>query len=416
MKPGASYDYLIVGGGVSGVTAAEEIRRKDKRGSILILSREEHPLYSRVLLPHYVRGKIAREKVFLRKPEDYERQRIDLALGEEATGLDLEMRRVSTSGHRYISFRKLLITTGGDPARWQVAETASRILRFQTLEDADAIRKTLNEYRDYSHPQALVVGGGFIGLEFIESAVQYGFHTNLFLKGTKYFGEVLEEQGWELLRKNFEKHDVAIFPETEILTLSEEGNMVTADTGSEKVKGHFLGLGIGLDRNLGMFRDAGLKTREGIWVNEYLETSHPDVWAAGDVAEFTDLILGGQRIDGTWTNAVLQGKVAGENMAWKRTALHAVSTYSISNLGFYITLVGNTLVGAGMNDMIRLWPREAGYERLFFRGDVLEGAVLINRFRDKAPITSLIEKQFSLGSAKDKLPNPSFDVHSLIHQ
>ncbi|MBI2052619.1 MAG: FAD-dependent oxidoreductase, partial [Candidatus Ryanbacteria bacterium] len=348
--------------------------------------------------------------------EDYENQHIDLALGEEATSLDLETRRVSTSGHRYISFRKLLITTGGDPARFRATGAASRILRFQTLEDADHIRKTLNEYTNLSRPQALVVGGGFIGLEFIESAVQYGFHTNLFLKGTKYFGEALEEQGWELLRKNFEKHDVTVFPETEVLTLSEEEDLVTADTGSEKVRGHFLGLGIGLDRNLGIFHDAGLAAGEGIEVNEYLETSGSNVWAAGDVAEFTDLIFGGRRIDGTWTNAVLQGKVAGENMAGKRLAFRTVSTYSISNLGFYITLVGNTLVGTGMSDMIRLWPGEAGYERLFFRGDVLEGALLINRFRDKAPITRLIEKQLPLGNVKDKLPDPSFDVHSLLNQ
>lgn len=416
------YDYLIVGGGIAGVGAAEEIRARDPHATILIVSKELEPLYSRVLLPLYVRSKIDRAKVFLRSFEDYERRRIDLASGEEAIGADFSKKEVVTSRHRIIKYSKLLIATGGDPKNWNIdGSTKDNTMRLQTLDDAERARSTLIRFREKKDRAAIVVGGGFIGLEFIESAAFYGFRTHLIMRENQYFGDALEERGWDLLKKNFIEHGAIVYPETEVISIEEEevnGLIVHTNT-SQKIKGSWIGMvGIGLARNLEAFRGEELETARGVLVNEFLESSVPDVWAAGDIAEYYDVILKKRQISGNWTQAVLQGKIAGTNMTVKsadeRRALQTVSTYSIVNLGFQITFVGNTQMDEGMDDVVRTWPENKGYERLFFEGGLLRGVVLINRFQDKTVLGRLIENGLDLSQVKEDLADPYADIRTLV--
>ena len=413
MKRATHYDYLVIGGGVAGVTAAEEIRRRDSRGTILILSQESEPLYSRVLLPQYVRGKIERQKVYLRSLEQYAHHRIDYFFGEEVVAVNLDMRKVITSARKEISCDKMLITTGGTPRPWdQERKGSGRVFRLQTLGDADRLRTALEKRSG----RALIVGGGFIGLEFIESAVTYGFETHVFLRGEKYFGQAFDDTGWQFLKSNFEQNGVHIHSMTHIREMTHDAGSATIVTDSgEAFRGDWIGVGIGLDRNVAVFLGSALEIGRGILVNQFLETNVPHVWAAGDITEFFDSISEGYYLIGNWTNAVMQGKVAGMNMAGTRTEFRAVPTYSITNLGLFITFVGETLLQGRMEDIIRVWPEDAAYERIFLKDGVIRGAVLINRFPDKIPLAALIEKKKILSDdAQAALREPSFHVSSLL--
>src|SRR3989344_4721704 len=199
------YDFLIIGGGIAGTTAAETIRKEDPYSSIAILEREPNPLYSRVLIPRYLKGTMNREKVFLRHFEDYQKQKIDFFSNTEVTGLNLDRREVygdvvsdTGSAPKIFSYKKLLIASGGRPrpALDNLALGPNVLaLRMQTLQDADTIYKTLTTRQSET---ALVVGDGFIALEFLESFLVHGFKVNLAINGDKFNVNTLGENGSEI--------------------------------------------------------------------------------------------------------------------------------------------------------------------------------------------------------------------------
>lgn len=414
----ARYDYLIVGGGIAGVTAAEAIRQRDQSGSIAIISKENYTLYSRVLLPHYVRGKIDREKVFLRRDADYLKKNIDLFLGVELLLINTAVREVRLSDQRTVQYGKLLIATGGTPVRWRiVGEDIDRILRLQTIDDADRAREVLTAWRGAG--DAIVVGGGFIALEFLESAVAYGYKAHLIIKEKSFFAGQLDAKGWEVLKNNFERHGIVIYTETEIKKLEEnDKRMLTVHTyAGEKISGAWLGLGIGLEHNVGAFQGVGLKIDRGIVVNEFLETSVSGVWAAGDIAEICDANGNSCELAGNWNNAFLQGRDAGSNMAVQQSgakgAFRAVSTYSINNLGYNITMVGRARTGEGVETIERVYGNSIAYSRFFMRNGVLVGAFLVNRFVDKPNLSKLIEMGVDVSGKKDMLRDPNYGIEKI---
>ncbi len=416
MRRAALYDYVVVGGGVAAVTAAEEIRTRDPHASILVLSEEQEPLYSRVLLPHYVRGRIDRKQVFLRTFEQFAPKRIEVWSGEHAIACNLETREITTSLDKLIKYEKLLIATGGTPRPWAGVDqsAAENVYRLQTLADADRLHDRLHISKAKKE-KPVVVGGGFIALEFVESAVHAGLEPELLLSEEKFFGSMLDDAGWELVQKNFAAHHVNIHAESDVARVmgAEQGVSVTTRKG-ETYSGDWVGVGIGIERNLAPFKGIGLDIERGIRVNQYLQSSIPTVWAAGDIAEYVDVVFDKYRIVGNWTNAVMQGKVAGANMAGAQMEFRAVSTYSITSLGWHLTFVGETALTEGMDDLIRIWPEHNGYERLFFAGDVLKGAILINQFKHKTAFSALIGSGRHLGAVKDQLKDPTIDVAALL--
>ena len=416
MAGSASFDYLIVGGGIAGVTAAQTIRSRDRNGTILIVSQERESLYSRVLLPSYVRGSISREQVYLRGFDDYTKNDIDLALGQEVIGINFDTREAITSEEKKISFRKMLAATGGEPAQWQVPGGESpRVLRLQTLADADHAR----EYITSGATEAIIVGDGFIALEFVGLAAAFGSSSHLFLRGKKMFGDLYDKEGAKILQHHLERSGATVYPETTISRLEENGGVLTAYAGRDtEVKGAWCGVGAGIKRNLGVFVGSGIDIKKGIRTNSFLEASLPNIWAAGDIAEYFDIISGEYRMVGNWTNAFLQGKVAGINMSASdpsaRAEFRAVPSYSIASLGFHITHIGKTEDIAGMQDVVRIWPGGGAYERLFLENGILKCAVLVNRFQDKVAVARLIEQKTNISGKINEIKNVNFDVSSLL--
>lgn len=426
----AFFNYVIIGGGVAGVSAAEAIRRRDAGGSILIILQEAHPLYSRVLLPNYARRKIEREKVFLRSWEQYQALRIDVSVGERVIGVNYETREITTSRDQIIAYGKLLIAAGSTPNAWSMrGEELGTVFRLQTIEDADRIRETMPKLQQSGKP-ACVIGGGFIGLEFIETAVSYGFETHVLLRGRWLFEGAITEEGWDMLSHTYERNNVKMHPSTELKYLAapkeqqtEEGEVkqnldycVGHTNTNEELPMSWIGVGVGIARNIAPFSTQGFETGKGIRTNQYLETTQPHVWAAGDIAEYFDVSIGEYRVVGNWTNAFLQGKIAGENMASEseKKQFETVSTYTITNLGNQFTFVGKTELSDGMHDIVRIIPENRAYERLFIKNGTIQGAVIINRFSSKAPISALISSRTDISSFEESLRNPYAEITQII--
>src|SRR3989344_3399890 len=207
------YKYLIIGGGIAGVTAAETIRKDDPDSTVAIISRESQLLYSRVLLPNYVKGKIRRDQVFLRSVDDFEKKNINLLLGKEAIFLNIEKKEVKAKSGEIYSFDKLLIASGGSPRALNIpGENLAGVFRLQTIDDADGLVEFLPEAR-----HVIVAGGGFIGLEFLEIAQIHKIPVTLIARGAYFFKDVLDQSGGELMNKNFERFGINFIFEDEAL-------------------------------------------------------------------------------------------------------------------------------------------------------------------------------------------------------
>ncbi len=403
------YDYLIIGNGIAAVTAAETIRERDSQGSIAILSDEPHLLYSRVLLPSYLKRRISREKLFLRTIDDFLRRAIDLFPETAVAAVDTKEKNVLLRNGKRIGYEKLLIASGGRVKPWGTPADAEYVYRLQTLGDADRLMHALPRIK-----HALVVGSSFIALEFLEIFVLNQIAPTLVIRGAHFFPEMLDAGGGEMLGEQFKKHNIVIRADDEIGEIAATGRALRIKTKALRdVEADGIAVGVGVERNHEFLAGSGIEVgARGIKTNEFLETNASDVWAAGDVAEFYDVILEKRQCLGNWTNAFLQGKAAGLAMTGGREPFRAVSSYSITNLGFQITALGD--VSDASDAIVRLDRARMTYERLFLRSGRLVGAALINKFQDRAHLSRLIEGKTPIESYRERLGDPGFDIGEIV--
>lgn len=382
----AKFDYVIIGGGVAGTTAAETLRERDKDATIALLGEEQHPLYSRVMIPSYLKNKIHRDSLFLRKISDYESRRIDFFPNTTAVEINTDRNEVYADQDMIFSYKKLLIASGGKPKATSNKSQTPRILKMHTIEDADEIKKAMME--ETAQKEALVMGDGFIALEFIETFLLNGFRTHAMCR-KNYFGEEkFGKDGGMFFEENFKKHGIILHKNTEVAFM-QNGGMIIKST--DKISAVLAGVGIGIERNTANFPQ--FEKNVGIVTNEFLETSNENVYAAGDIAEFFDVYAGTRRVVGNWTNSFLQGRIAALNMftsnqngVGERTIFKSVPAYNIVNLGFNLTLAGY------LEDADDFWERAEypNFMRIFLKGGRVRGGVLINRFNDKIKLAKLI--------------------------
>jgi len=384
------YDYLIIGGGIAGTSAAEAIRKLDQGSKIAILENEGHLLYSRVFLPSYARGEMPLEKVMLRRLEDYSRQNIDVYLSETAKQVDFSRREVFSESSKVFSYKKLLIASGGRVRPWEFEqEFKDRILRLQTLDDARRILELGSAGR---LRRVVVLGGGFITLEFLNIFRKYGSETTLLFRDDYFWKGQVEERGGKFFEELFFRNRVRTLGREEVSELRRVGSDVQVLTKNGlKLAADWLAVGIGLERSFELVQGVS-ETGAGIRVNEFLEVPGvSDVWAAGDVMEYFDAISGRFRTVGNWTHAFYTGHLAGENMASKRLRFSSVPSYSVKILDSVATFVGEVDEKFADRMFVREVPLERKYARFFLKGGRLLGAVLLNAWQSKPALTRLIE-------------------------
>lgn len=403
-----NYDYLIIGGGIAGITAAETIREEEPLSAIGIVSGEPHLIYSRVLLPAYLKRMVPREKLFLRTIDDFTQKRIDLRLKEEAAFIDVGRKEVGLTNRAVLRYKKLLLAAGGKVKKWDKEGGQNFIYRLQTIDDADRLLAALETIK-----RPLVAGASFISLEFLEIFSANGAAPAVILQSCRFLEDILDPAGAELLENNLRKYGIEIYVNDSVESVSGKEGALTAHTASLKeIQCDALALGIGIDRNIEFLRGSGIELGEqGVRVNEFLETNYEGVFAAGDIAEFYDVIFAKHRILGNWTNAFLQGRRAGLNMVGQRGPFRNVSAYSITNLGFQITALGE--YGGDLPAIVRLDRMRNQYERFLIKDGVLVCAALINRFQDKPHLAKLIEQKINVEPYQDKLQDFEFDIANI---
>lgn len=383
--------YLIVGGGIAGTTAAEEIRKHDSEGEITILEAEQHRLYSRVLLPHYLKEKTPRDRVFLKKPEWYGEKNIELMLGVRADHIDTKNKFVRTSEGRELPYDKLLITTGGELNL--APEDRRGVVYLRSIDDADLIVERMSELKTLPEDErrGVVFGGGFIALEFINLFAKYGVKTTVVKRSGGFWSRILSEASQRVLADHARAHGVEIISNEssgELVGESELEGLKLSD--GSIVDAQIMGVGIGIHTDTAILKDAGIEIDSGVRANEYLETNVEDVYSAGDVAEFYDVTVGRHLRLGNWMNALMQGRAVGKTMTGERTKFELVSSYATNLLEKEIVFIGDTS-REDADEVIQRVADEQNATELFIRGGAVVGAVLIGDVKERQMITNAIK-------------------------
>ena len=380
-------NIVIIGGGIAGTTAAGELRLLDKKANITIIDSEEHPVYSRVLLLPYVLKDVHREKLFLKKMSWYDAQSIELMSTTSVIGIDSVNKHVATSDGRELPYDKLLITTGLDVRL--LAQDKRGVCYFKTLADADNLLTLIHERIAEKNKKAVVYGGGFISMDLLSIFKKYDFETTVVLRSGGLFSKVISPGAQKLLEMHARKNGVDfLFNAPEIMLLGEN-ELLGVRVGEREIPAGVLAVGIGLAPSLSLFADSGISVEQGVVCDEFLQTNIPGIFAAGDIAQYNDLVLQKKMRYGNWTNAIMQGRAVAPNMLGNKKPFQLVSSYSTSLFGKELVFVGDVDRAAADEVRQELLDDENSTE-VFVRDGKIVGAVLIGKVKHRQEIVNVI--------------------------
>ncbi|HQV95269.1 MAG TPA: FAD-dependent oxidoreductase [Anaerolineales bacterium] len=319
------YKYLIVGGGLAGDAATRGIRELDADGSIGLISAEPDAPYMRPNLSKGLWKGRPLEKIW-RKTEE----RAELLLGRAVTSLDTTKKTVKDNKGGEYTYDKLLVATGGSPIRLPFGLVD--ITYFRDLQDYQRLRKMADEKNRF-----VVIGGGFIGSEIAAALTMAGKQVTMIFLEDAIGGRVFPTDLARHLNDYYREKGVDVIANDSVTSIQMDGDHLTVQTGSGRViDTDGIVAGIGIRPNVALAQEAGLNVENGIVVNESLQTSAPDVFAAGDAANFFHIALGKRARVEHEDNAVAMGKLAGRNMAGaSETFTHIPLFYSdLFDLGY----------------------------------------------------------------------------------
>lgn len=308
-----TYRYLIIGGGLAGASAIEGIRERDPEGSILLIGNEAELPYDRPPLSKKLwLGKKQLADIYLHDETWYEQQHAQLAPGTEAVQLDPANRRVVDRKGTTYHYEKLLLATGGQPRRLPIpGATLEGVCYYRYVCDYQYARRLARP-----GATAVVLGGGFIGSEMAAALTANQLQVTLVYPEASLGARVFPADLGQALQEGYRRRGVTVLPEDSAVAISRQGDRFLTETAAgRRLESDLLIVGIGLEPAVSLAEQAGLEVSNGVVVNELLQSSHPDIYAAGDNANFPYLALGARHRIEHWDNALTQGKWAGRNMA-----------------------------------------------------------------------------------------------------
>lgn len=318
MKTGQPASIVIIGGGAAGFACAEMLRRRGYQGQLVMLSDDaDAPCDRPNLSKDYLAGNAPEEWIPLKPDDFYTQNHINLQLRTTVKAIDVTERTVTTGDGHIFPFDRLLLATGAEPVRLPIpGADQDHVFTLRTLADSRAIIEQAKQARS-----AVVLGSGFIGLEVAAALRARGLDVHVISLDKLPLEKILGAEPGDFIRNLHEQHGVQFHMEISIARI--ESRKVILSNGSE-LAADLVIIGVGVRPRVSLAQAAGITTDNGILVDEYLETSVPGIFAAGDVARWRDPVNGEMKRIEHWVLAERHGQVAAENMLGARTAFQDV--------------------------------------------------------------------------------------------
>ncbi len=326
---------VIVGGGAAGSAAADMLRREGYEGPLAIISADSDlPVDRPNLSKEYLAGDAQDDWLPIWSKEQYDERKIELVLGRRATGLDTKTKVVTLDDGSKRSYGALLIATGADPVRLPITGAdPSRVLYLRTWTDARLIVQRAEQAR-----RVLVIGASFIGLEVAASLRARGLDIDVVAPDQLPLERVIGAEIGRFIQSVHESNGVRFHLGQTVASVN--GSTITLSNG-DTLDADLVVVGVGVRPALALAEFGGLTTDKGIVVNEYLETSAPNVYAAGDNARWPDPHTGQSIRVEHWVVAQRQGQTAARNMLGRREKFDAVPFFWSRHFDASIGYVGH---------------------------------------------------------------------------
>jgi NADPH-dependent 2,4-dienoyl-CoA reductase/sulfur reductase-like enzyme len=331
------FELVIAGGGLTAARAIRSYRETGGDGPVALVSQEAVLPYHRpALSKRFLRGETS-EPPFAEHPGFYREHDVEVLLETRVTSVE-PADRIVTAGGEPLHYDKLLIATGATPRRLRVpGADLDGVFALRTLEDSERIRHAAG-----TAERAVVVGGGFIGMEAAASLRRLGLDVTLIHLGGGLFDGLGSAELSEQLLGLYREHGVDVMLELEVARIGGEGRVeyVEARTGI-CVAAELVVVGAGVTPNVELLEGSGIELYDGVAVDEHFETSAAAVYAAGDVANFFDPLYGRRRRIEHWSNASYQGTEVGRALAGAEGRYDTVSSFSSEVFDVTVEVLGD---------------------------------------------------------------------------
>jgi NADPH-dependent 2,4-dienoyl-CoA reductase/sulfur reductase-like enzyme len=399
---GNHFNYVIIGGGLAGANAIEGIRERDALGTIILFGKEPYLPYNRPPLSKGLwTGKKKVDEIFIYDKAYYDKHGVNLKLGVEISSIDSALKSIIDGAGTVYTFDKLLLSTGGSPFRLDLGAPVSEgVFYFRNLDDFKGLFAECKE-----NSSALIIGGGFVGTELAAALAMNKVQTTLIFPAPWPCHRIFPAYLGMHILKLFREHRINVIAEDQPLTLEKKaGKWLMQTKRGKKIESDVVIAGIGIAPSVELAVRAGLKTENGIVVNTFLQTSHPDIYAAGDNASYPDAMRGlNVRVE-HWDNAVNQGKLAGKNMAGAHDPYTYMPYFFSDIFDFGFEAVGSI---DSKLETFADWQEENVKGTIYYlQGKRIKGIVLCNTWGKLDLARSLIQKAEpieSIAALKNKL-------------
>jgi NAD(P)H-nitrite reductase large subunit len=421
--------HVIIGTGVAGISAAATLRTLDRAAEITLVSEDPHGFYSRPGLAYYLTGELPEKQLYIYTRKDWQELNLRHVRARAAKLLPGE-HRLDLGPAGVLTYDRLLLATGSTAVQLNLpGADLQGVVKLDDFEDTRGILRLARRAK-----AAVVVGGGVIAVELAEGLTAQGLEVHYFLRGDRYWPNVLDEKESRLIEYHLAVHGVALHHRTEAAEILGKRGQVTGirTTRGEVIRCGMAAVGIGVRPRMELAQAAGLATDRGILVDEYLQTSAADIFAAGDVTQVRDPLTGELSIDTLWHPARRQGEAAARNMAGQRQPFRRPVAVNVLRLaGVMTTIIGS--VGSGVDDDLvsvargssETWRQlpntiamESGTElnhlRLMIGETALVGALVMGEQKLSLPLQEMVTTRMDITSIRDRLLQPEAPLGQIV--
>jgi len=394
----------IIGCGVAGVTAARTIRQSAApQHEVTVYTDENHLYYPRPRLYEVLSGEKEPQEIYSYAPEWYEKLGIKVKLGKKIMSIDPAKKEITLEGGLKANYDKLLLANGAHAFVPPIAGIEKKgTFTLRTVEDAIAIKQYATKTRE-----AIVIGGGLLGIEFADCLMKLGQKVKVVEIFPRLLPRQLDQDGSTILQDNLRKLgiDMQLGVKTTQILGKETVAGVALDNGKE-VSGQLILISAGVRSDIRLAADAGIKANKGVIVDDYLQTSADDVYAAGDVLEFHE------KLYGIIPPAIEQANVAAANMLEDEKHVYkgTIQSTTLRIAGISLTSMGLVNPEGPKYEEIKKIDKQRGiYKKIVLDQGKIVGAILLGDRKGTSTLTRLMQQETDVTKYKDNLLENNFD-------
>ncbi|WP_144459258.1 MULTISPECIES: assimilatory nitrate reductase electron transfer subunit NasB [Bacillus] len=391
---------VLAGNGMAGIRCIEEVLKLNRHMfEIVIFGSEPHPNYNRILLSSVLQGEASIDDITLNSKDWYDKHGITLYTGETVIQIDTDQQQVITDRKRILSYDKFIVATGSSPHILPIPGADKKgVYGFRTIEDCQALMKMAQHFQ-----KAAVIGAGLLGLEAAVGLQHLGMDVSVIHHSAGIMQKQLDQTAARLLQTELEQKGLTFLLEKDTVSISgtTKADRIHFKDGSS-LKADLIVMAAGVRPNIELAVSAGIQVNRGIIVNDFMQTSEPNIYAVGECAEHNGTVYG------LVAPLYEQGKVLASHICGVPCEEYQGSAPSAA-----LKIAGIDVWSAGKiqederTTSIKIYDEQAGvYKKALFADDKLAGVILFGDTRDKQRLLDSLLKQRDISIVKKQIIEP----------